>query len=140
MVITERDYLDCFYIMSLMKRKKFVKWILSQQAIKFHEPNVNSFHMCKLLIKIKQSRLLLIKIKYVGRNIFTRFFQQVLSLLFIRNLYHGQMNYFDTFLFSEEKSEPIKRVKIIHFANHSPPCKYSYIWTIYYQFSTWTVS
>ena len=40
--------------------------------------------------------------------------QHVLSRLFTRNFFLGK------------KREPIKHLKIIHFAHHSPPCKRSY--------------
>ena len=46
------DKLHVFDMVEEMKRRKFVHWILSLQATKFYEAKVNSFCMCKLLIKI----------------------------------------------------------------------------------------
>ena len=83
---------------------------------------------------------LLIKINIVQTQVWEKPIYKLLCFrkqrVYERNLYHGEMNYFDTFktLFSERNSEPIESAKIIHFAQHFTPCTCSYTWTIYYQF------
>ena len=98
-----------------MKKIKFVNCILSLHATKFYEALVNSFCMGKLLMKINISFLLVFE-----NNTFS------LDCLW------G--------IFFLGKSEPIKRLKIIYFAHHSPPCKRSYTCVIYHQFHKWAVN
>ena len=119
-----------------LKRKKFVDWMLSLHTTKFYEAKINSFFMYKLLIKMN----------IVQTQVWEKPIYKLLCFrkqrVYERNLYHGEMNYFDTFktLFSERNSEPIESAKIIHFAQHFTPCTCSYTWTIYYQFKKYVVS
>ena len=121
-----------------LKRKKFVDWMLSLHTTKFYEAKINSFCMYKLLIKMNIVQTQVWEKPIYKLLCFRK--QHVFSRPFIRNLYHGEMNCFDTVktLFSERNSEPIKSVKIIHFPQHFTPCKCS--WAIYYQFKKYEVS
>ena len=123
-----------------LKRKKFVDWMLSLHTTKFYEAKINSFFMYKLLIKMNIVQTQVWEKPIYKLLCFRK--QHVFSRPFIRNLYYGEMNCFDTVetLFSERNSEPIKSAKIIHFAQHFTPCKCSYIWAIYYQFKKYAVS
>ena len=111
------DKLHVLDMVEKMKRKTFVHWILSLNTTKFYEAKVDSFCMGKLLIKIY-----IYSENSFGKNPFISFF------LFTINFFSGK------------KRKPIKRLKIIHFIHHSPPCKCSYTCAIYYQFHKWAVN
>ena len=106
------DKLHVFDMVEKIKRKKFVHWILSLHATSFYEAKVNLFCMDKSLIKINivQTQLWE-KLIYKVFSCFRK--QHVLSGLFTRIIFWG-------------KREPIKHLKIIDFAHHSPPCRCSY--------------
>ena len=80
--------LHVFDMVEKMERKKLVHWILSLHTTKFYEAKVNSFCMCKLLIKINivQTRFWE-KCIYKPLSYFQK--QHILSRLFIKKNFQG---------------------------------------------------
>ena len=103
-----------------MKRIKLVNWILSLHPTKSYEVKVNSFCMCKSLIKIN-----IVQTQLWEKPIYKLCLQKqhILPGLFIRKLCYGEMNYFDTldsFFFFWGKKWANQACQNIHFTHHSP--------------------
>ena len=99
--------LHVFDLVEEMKRRKFVHWILSLQATKFYEAKVNSFCMCKLLIKIN-----IVQTQF-RENQFIIFFDVFKNMFCLECFFWG-------------KGELVELVKTIHISHHSPLSKCSH--------------
>ena len=125
-----------------MKRIKLVNWILSLHPTKSYEVKVNSFCMCKSLIKIN-----IVQTQLWEKPIYKLCLQKqhILPGLFIRKLLWWNelfwYAWFILFLLREKVSQSSLSKYSFHpplTSFHSP--KHSYTWAIYYQFNKYAVN